>query len=99
MRQIKQPWGRRIAMMSTFAYSRQNDFADALKIAETLLNDRENLIHKVVGWMLREMGNRHQPTKVTFLKTRYQQMPRTMLRYAIEKFSEPLRKRHLAGEV
>jgi 3-methyladenine DNA glycosylase AlkD len=91
-------WDRLIAMMATYHYIRQEDFADALAIAEQLLHDEHDLIHKGVGWMLREVGKRHHETEVTFLLPRYQSMPRTMLSYAIEKFPEPERKAFLKLE-
>lgn len=92
-------WKRRIAIMSTYHFIRQNDFSDTLKIAQTLLHDRHDLIHKAVGWMLREIGNRDKSVEVAFLKNCYLTMPRTMLRYAIEKFPEPERKAWLSGSV
>ena len=90
-------WERRIAIISTLHFIKHNDYADTLAIAEILLHDTHNLIHKAVGWMLREVGNRDLPTEETFLKQRYHTMPRTMLRYAIEKFPEPKRQRYLNG--
>ena len=92
-------WDRRIAIMSTFHFIKQNEFSEALKISDILLLDLEDLIHKAVGWMLREIGKRHLATEEDFLKTRYHKMPRTMLRYAIEKFPEPKRQAYLKGNI
>jgi len=92
-------WERRIAIMSTFHYIKNDKFNDTLKIAARLLSDEEDLIHKAVGWMLREIGKRHLPSEETFLKKHYQKMPRTMLRYAIEKFPESKRQRYLKGQI
>lgn len=88
-------WEKRISIISTAAFIRENDFKDTLKIAEILLHDKHDLIHKAVGWMLREVGKRNQRVEEQFLKTHYKTMPRTMLRYAIEKFDEKKRKRFL----
>ncbi|MDH5545741.1 MAG: DNA alkylation repair protein [Gammaproteobacteria bacterium] len=95
----KNLWERRIAIMATFYFIKQNDFEDSLSLVEILLHDSEDLIHKATGWMLREIGNRHMKTEEEFLKPRYQTMPRTMLRYAIEKFPETKRHRYLSGKI
>ena len=92
-------WERRIAMMATFHLIKQGDFQDALRLAALLLGDKEDLIHKAVGWMLREIGSRAPDQERRFLKQHYLKMPRTMLRYAIEKFPEPERKAYLHGAV
>ena len=92
-------WERRISIISTFYFIRQNEFDDTLKIAEILLNDKEDLIQKAVGWMLREVGKREIEIEEEFLQGHYMKMPRTMLRYAIEKFPETRRKMYLRGEV
>ncbi len=90
-------WQRRIAIMSTFTMIRQNDFKDALAIAEILVNDNEDLIQKAVGWMLREIGKRSLKTEEQFLQKHYKSMPRIILRYAIEKMVASKRKAYLNG--
>jgi 3-methyladenine DNA glycosylase AlkD len=92
-------WERRISIMSTFHFIKHNDFTETLRIAETLLGDKEDLIHKAVGWMLREVGKRNAQSEEKFLKKYYRQMPRTMLRYAIERFPTAKRQKYLKGDV
>ena len=85
-------WERRISIIATGYFIRQGDFADTLRIAEHLLGDRADLIHKATGWMLREVGKRNEPLLEEFLHRHVQIMPRTMLRYAIERFPQEKRK-------
>jgi 3-methyladenine DNA glycosylase AlkD len=92
-------WQRRIAILATFYFIKRGDFSDALRISEKLLNDNEDLIHKAVGWMLREIGKRDLFVLEQYLKIHYRKMPRTMLRYAIEKFPEDLRQLYLKSKI
>jgi len=95
----KDLWEKRIAILSTFTFMRQHWFEDTFIISEILMLDEHDLIHKAVGWMLREVGNRDIEAEEEFLKKYYKTMPRTALRYAIEKFPEKKRKNYLKGMV
>ncbi len=88
-------WHQRVAIITTLHFIKNGDFKDALALAEILLHHDHDLIHKAVGWMLREIGNKNRQVELDFLDTHYQNIPRTALRYAIEKFEEPLRKHYL----
>lgn len=92
-------WERRISIMSTFHYIKRMEFSETLKISRIFLKDEEDLIHKAVGWMLREIGKRDLDVEEKFLKAHYKSMPRTMLRYAIEKFPESKRQDYLKGNI
>jgi 3-methyladenine DNA glycosylase AlkD len=91
-------WERRIAIVATHHFIRNGDFSDTLKIAEMLLQDRHDLIHKAVGWMLREVGKRDAAAEEEFLEKHCSVMPRTMLRYAIERLSERKRRRYMISD-
>ncbi len=95
----KSLWERRISVLSTFYFIREKDFKDTLKISKILLNDEHDLIHKAVGWMLREVGKKSLEIEEKFLKKHYQKMPRTMLRYSIERFPETKRQAYLKGKI
>ncbi len=92
-------WEKRISIIATFAFIKEKDFEDSLAIAEILLQDKHDLIHKAVGWMLREIGKKDLATEERFLKKHYKEMPRTMLRYAIERFEEEKRLNYLKGKI
>lgn len=91
----KSLWERRISIISTFAFVAQNDLDDSYKLAEILLKDKHDLMHKAVGWVLRECGKKDKERLVEFIKNNGSRMPRTALRYAIEKFPERERKQIL----
>ena len=93
----KSLWERRMATLATFYFIKNNQFADALKIARILLQDKEDLIHKAAGWMLREIGKRDIACAESFLQKHCQVMPRTMLRYAIERFAPSKRRKYMDG--
>ena len=91
-------WDKRIGIISTHAFIRAGEFGDTLEISKMLLGDSHDLIHKAVGWMLREVGKRDIEILKNFLRENYNELPRTTLRYAIERFPEDLRKRYLLGD-
>lgn len=94
-----QLWDQRIAIVSCMQFVRHDQYDDCLAIADILLHHQHDLIHKAVGWLLREVGKHNQDTLVRFLAPRYRTMPRTMLRYAIEKFPQEARKAYLNSEI
>lgn len=95
----RQLWCRRVAIMATFWFIKRGSFGDTLALAELLLDDDHDLIHKAVGWMLREVANRDAQIAERFLRRHCLRMPRTMLRYAIERLPAPKRRAYLAGRV
>jgi len=90
-------WERRVAILATLQFIRQQQFDETLRICEILISDKEDLIHKAVGWMLREVGKRDRRAEEAFLRKHYRQMPRTMLRYAIERFPAAKREHFMKG--
>jgi len=92
-------WEKRIAIISTFAFIKVGEFDDTLMIADLLLRDTHDLIHKAVGWAIRNVGNQDLQAMLEYLNPRYKTMPRTMLRYAIEKLDEALRQQYLKGVI
>ena len=97
--QSRSLWDRRIGILATLAYIRVDDFTDTLKLTEQLLGDEHDLMHKACGWMLREVGKRNQSVLEDFLRQHHDAMPRTMLRYAIERFSPAKRTGYLTGKI
>jgi len=92
-------WERRISIIATARFIKDWDFRDTFELSKILIRDDHDLIHKAVGWMLREVGKRDRASEEEFLIEHYQQMPRTMLRYAIERFPEPRRQMYLKGKI
>jgi len=92
-------WERRIAIISCFYFIKSRDLTDALRISRILLSDKHDLIHKAVGWMLREIGKRDEKVLLNFIKANYPKIPRTTLRYAIEKFPQAQRQKLLTGDI
>jgi 3-methyladenine DNA glycosylase AlkD len=95
----KDLWERRISIIATFYFIKNNQFDDTLEISKQLLFDKEDLIQKAVGWMLREIGKREFEIERAFLLRNHKKMPRTMLRYAIEKFPKQEREKYLCGTI
>lgn len=95
----KNLWEKRISMIATYYFIKNGKFDTTLKLAEILLLDKHDLIQKAVGWMLREVGNRNLQTEIKFLNKNYKKMPRTMLRYCIEKFPEDFRVLYRKGKI
>jgi 3-methyladenine DNA glycosylase AlkD len=88
-------WKKRVAILATFAFIKNNEFKDTIKLAEKYLKEEHDLLHKATGWMLRELGKKDEKALKKFLDENYNKMPRTILRYAIEKFDEKERKYYL----
>ncbi len=99
LRRSESVWERRMAVMATFYFIRRGEFGPTMAVVRHLLGDREDLIHKAAGWMLREVGKRNRPVEEKFLRRHYRRMPRMMLRYAIERFSQRQRQRYLRGTI
>ncbi len=95
----KNIWERRIAMVATYHFIRNNEFKETLRIAEALLSDEEDLIQKAVGWMLKEVGNKDKDVEIKFLNKFYKKMGRTALRYSLEKFPKTIAQKYLEGKV
>ena len=91
----KNLWERRISILSTFVFIKAGDYSDSFRLAKILMKDKHDLIHKAVGWMLREIGKKSMKDEIQFLNKHYKKMPRTMLRYAIERFPEEKRQFYL----
>ena len=92
-------WTKRIAIITNWWFIRNDDLSDVFKVSKILLNDEHDLIHKAVGWMLREAGKKDRKAMEVFLKKHYKTMPRTMLRYAIERLPQSRRQRYLKGTI
>ncbi len=95
----KNIWDRRIAIVSTFYFIKNNKFEETFRISKILINDHHDLIHKAVGWMLKEVGKRDEGKLENYLKVNYKLMPRAMLRFTIEKLSDSKRKKYLSGNI
>lgn len=98
MAKSKNLWEKRISIVASFSFIKNEDFYDALEISKILLEDEHDLIHKAVGWMLREIGKRDKNVLEIFLKENYNKLPRTTLRYAIERFNKEERETYLKGK-
>jgi 3-methyladenine DNA glycosylase AlkD len=92
-------WEQRLAIIATFKFIKKGNYEDTIKISKLLLDHKHDLIHKAVGWMLREVGKKDYDIEYGFLVKHYKNMPRTMLRYSIEKFDEEVRQKFLKGKI